>query len=101
VPRTPCGRRTGLRGQAGAPLSVTRIRRTFALAKQFAGITRRFRFHDLRHTYGSSLASDGLSLAIIGKVMGHMDEATTARYARPDNRVLEAVRQSVNRRQTP
>ncbi len=84
--------------EAGAPLSVTRIRRTFALAKQFAGITRRFRFHDLRHTYGSSLASEGLSLAIIGKVMGHMDEATTARYARPDNRVLDAVRHAVNRR---
>jgi integrase len=87
--------------ETGAPLSVTRIRRTFALAKEFAGITRRVRFHDLRHTYGSSLASDGLSLAIIGKVMGHMDESTTARYARPDNRVLDAVRQSVNRRQTP
>lgn len=87
--------------EAGAPLSVTRIRRTFALAKKLAGITRKVRFHDLRHTYGSSLASDGLSLAIIGKVMGHMDESTTARYARPDNRVLEAVRQSLNRHHAP
>jgi len=87
--------------EAGVPLSVTRIRRTFALAKKLAGITRRVRFHDLRHTYGSSLASDGLSLAIIGKVMGHMDESTTARYARPDNRVLEAVRQSLNRHHAP
>jgi integrase len=87
--------------EVGAPLSVTRIRRTFALAKKLAGITRRVRFHDLRHTYGSSLASDGLSLAIIGKVMGHMDESTTARYARPDNRVLEAVRQSLNRHHSP
>jgi integrase len=87
--------------EAGAPLSVTRIRRTFALAKKLADITRRVRFHDLRHTYGSSLASDGLSLAIIGKVMGHMDESTTARYARPDNRVLEAVRQSLNRHHAP
>jgi hypothetical protein len=26
-----------------------------------------------------------------------MDESTTARYARPDNEVLEAVRQSLNR----
>lgn len=87
--------------EAGAPLSVTRIRRTFALAKKLAGITRLVRFHDLRHTYGSSLASDGLSLAIISKVMGHADQATTARYARPDNRVLEAVRQSTDRRYTP
>ncbi|MEA2339853.1 MAG: hypothetical protein QOE82_3860 [Thermoanaerobaculia bacterium] len=87
--------------EAGAPLSVTRIRRTFALAKKLAGITRLVRFHDLRHTYGSSLASDGLSLAIIAKVMGHQDQSTTARYARPDNRVLEAVRQSTDRRYTP
>ena len=87
--------------EGGSPLSETRIRRTFALAKILAGITRRFRIHDLRHTYGSSLASDGLSLAIIGKVMGHADQATTARYARPDNRVLEAVRQSVDRRHEP
>ena len=42
-------------------------------APQFAGITRKVRFHDLRHTYGSSLASEGLSLAIISKVMGHAD----------------------------
>jgi integrase len=83
--------------EAGAPLSVTRIRRAFALAKQLAGITRTVRFHDLRHTYGSSLSSDGLSLAIIGKVMGHKHQATTARYARPDNRVIGKVRQSVNR----
>lgn len=83
--------------EAGAPLSVTRIRRAFALAKQLAGITRKVRFRDLRHTYGSSLSSDGLSLAIIGKVMGHKHQATTARYARPDNRVIGKVRQSVNR----
>jgi integrase len=84
--------------EAGAPLSVTRIRRTFAIAKQLAGITRTVRFHDLRHTYGSSLASEGLSLAIISKVMGHADQATTARYARPDARVLGAVRDVLNRR---
>jgi len=55
------------------------------------------RFHDLRHTYGSSLASQGLSLAIVSKVMGHANQATSARYARPDNRVLVGVRDAVNR----
>jgi len=84
--------------EGGLPLSITRIRRTFALAKKLAGITRKVRFHDLRHTYGSSLASDGLSLAIIGKVMGHADQATTARYARPDQRVLDPVRKSMDER---
>lgn len=84
--------------EVGAPLSVTRIRRGFALAKKLASITRKVRFHDLRHTYGSSLASDGLSLAIISKVMGHASQITTARYARPDTRVFEAVREALDRR---
>lgn len=40
------------------------------------------RFHDLRHAWGSTAASSGLSLPIIGKNMGHSSPATTARYAK-------------------
>ncbi len=39
------------------------------------------RLHDLRHTYASILASSGLSLPIIGKLLGHTQTQTTARYA--------------------
>lgn len=39
------------------------------------------RLHDLRHTYASILASSGLSLPIIGALLGHTQPATTARYA--------------------
>ena len=39
------------------------------------------RIHDLRHTYASVLASAGLSLPIIGALLGHTQAATTARYA--------------------
>ena len=39
------------------------------------------RIHDLRHTYASILASAGLSLPIIGALLGHSQPATTARYA--------------------
>ena len=39
------------------------------------------RIHDLRHTYASLLASSGHSLPIIGKLLGHTQPATTARYA--------------------
>jgi integrase len=39
------------------------------------------RLHDLRHTYASVLASAGLSLPIIGQLLGHTTPATTARYA--------------------
>ena len=37
--------------------------------------------HDLRHTYASLLASSGLSLPIIGQLLGHTQPRTTARYA--------------------
>ncbi len=39
------------------------------------------RIHDLRHTYASLLASAGMSLPIIGALLGHSQPATTARYA--------------------
>jgi integrase len=39
------------------------------------------RLHDLRHTYASILASRGLSLPIIGAMLGHTQAQTTARYA--------------------
>jgi integrase len=39
------------------------------------------RMHDLRHTYASILASSGLSLPIIGQLLGHTQAQTTQRYA--------------------
>jgi integrase len=39
------------------------------------------RLHDLRHTHASILASLGLSLPIIGRLLGHTQAATTQRYA--------------------
>jgi integrase len=39
------------------------------------------RVHDLRHWHASLLASMGLSLPIIGALLGHSNHATTQRYA--------------------
>jgi integrase len=39
------------------------------------------RLHDLRHTYASVLASAGLSLPVIGALLGHATPVTTARYS--------------------
>jgi len=39
------------------------------------------RIHDLRHTFASLLVSGGMSLPMIGKLLGHTQVETTARYA--------------------
>jgi integrase len=59
------------------------------LKKPWLAISRRaglegVHLHDLRHTFASVGAGDGMSLPIIGKLLGHADSATTARYAHVD-----------------
>lgn len=39
------------------------------------------RLHDLRHTHAATGAGAGLGLPVIGKILGHKNVATTARYA--------------------
>jgi integrase len=53
------------------------------------------RIHDLRHTYASLLASAGLSLPIIGALLGHTQPATTARYAHLLDDPLKAATERV------
>jgi integrase len=39
------------------------------------------RIHDLRHSFAAMAAGAGMSLPMIGKLLGHSQPATTARYA--------------------
>lgn len=77
--------------ESGAPLSETRIRRHFAIAKEIADIARRFRFHDLRHTFASTLASRGVSLQVIAKALGHASVKMSERYARPNEEAMKSI----------
>ena len=52
------------------------------------------RIHDLRHSFASVGAADGLGLPIIGKLLGHKNAQTTARYAHLDN---DPLRKASNR----
>jgi integrase len=53
------------------------------------------RLHDLRHTYASFGAGGGLGLPIIGRLLGHTQPATTARYAHLDNDPLRRASEAI------
>ena len=53
--------------------------------------------HDLRHSYASVAASGGQSLVIIGKMLGHSQPATTARYAHLADDPVRAASEAVGR----
>jgi integrase len=53
------------------------------------------RIHDLRHSYASILAGSGLSLPIIGALLGHTQAATTQRYAHLMDDPLRAATERV------
>jgi integrase len=56
------------------------VKKFWASALRQAGITD-YRRHDNRHTYASHLVSSGLSLEIVGRLLGHTTATTTKRYA--------------------
>lgn len=53
------------------------------------------RLHDLRHTYASFGAGGGLGLPIIGKLLGHTQASTTARYAHLDADPLRRASETI------
>jgi integrase len=62
----------------GEPLK--RLNDAWQDIRKWAGVED-VRLHDLRHTYASILVSAGLSLPMIGALLGHTTQATTQRYA--------------------
>lgn len=59
------------------------LKRPWALVLREAGLLG-LRLHDLRHTFASVGAGASMGLPIIGKLLGHADTKTTARYAHLD-----------------
>ncbi len=72
------------------------LKNPWAAVTQAAGLEG-LRLHDLRHSFASVGAGGGLGLQIIGKLLGHSQPATTARYSHLDNDPMQrAVNQIGN-----
>ena len=54
------------------------------------------RIHDLRHTYASAAVAAGQGLPMIGKLLGHTQVQTTARYAHLAADPVKAAAESVS-----
>lgn len=60
--------------------SLVNLQKPWQALRALAGLDE-VRIHDLRHTYASIGAGLGMSLPLIGRLLGHTQAATTARYA--------------------
>jgi integrase len=81
---------------AGAKLDKPRadLKRPWNLIRRVANLDG-LRIHDIRHTYASFGAGGGLGLPIIGKLLGHSQAATTARYAHLDSDPLKRASETI------
>lgn len=91
----PCRSGLVVTTAGGAVLDESRFRKAWDRACAAAGVGH-VRPHDLRHTYASWLLQDGVPLAEVGRLLGHVSPTTTQRYAHlaesPDAAVLAALR---------
>ena len=83
---------------------LSHLSRGFKTARKEAGLIRwevkdgktvevRFRFHDLRHTFGSRLGMNSVDLKSIMEIMGHKTAKVAMRYQHPSpSHKLEAVK---------
>lgn len=67
--------------ETGAPYEPSKMRKRFKEAIENAGIREAVRFHDLRHTFGTRMASVGVPMRSLQALMGHKSIQTTEIYA--------------------
>jgi len=106
IPLTDRARET-LRAQATSPtptgLVFTRgngeplrsVREAFLGACQRAKLIG-LRFHDLRHTFATRLATSGVDIVTVQRLLGHQTLAMTQRYAHPTSADMRRAIQTLN-----
>jgi integrase len=81
--------------KAGAP--IVNLQKPWRRIRAAAGLDD-VRIHDLRHSFASVAASAGMSLPVIGKLLGHSQPVTTARYAHLAAAPVHAATNLIGRR---
>jgi integrase len=76
------------------------LRRPFNKACALAGLNG-VRIHDLRHSFASFALADGVSLFLVGKLLGHASSRTTERYAHLSGDPLQDAVATIGRRLMP
>ena len=71
------------------------VRLAFDSARTDAGLSD-VRFHDLRHTAATRLVQKGLSLAEVGRILGHSQPVTTYRYVNPDEATIRRAAEAMD-----
>ena len=70
------------------------LKRPWAAIKRYVQLPK-LRLHDLRHSYASIAAGAGIGLPIIGKLLGHAQPSTTARYTHLADDPLRRASESI------
>jgi len=78
-------------GQNGGQYTASSVRQVFKRACKKAGITKKVRVHNLRHSYATHLLENGTDLRYIQNILGHKDPKTTMIYTQVSNRSLNNI----------
>ena len=70
------------------------LSRAWHIAREYAGLSD-VHLHDLRHSFASIAAGQGLSLYTIGKLLGHKNPKTTARYAHLARDIVQSANDEI------
>jgi Phage integrase family len=81
--------------ETGRPIDRSKLLKRFKAALR-RGDVRAVRFHDLRHTFGTRMAAQGMPMRVLQELMGHRGFETTLIYAdyAPSEREAEWVEQA-------
>jgi integrase len=77
-------------------LGLPQLKRRWGAIRAEAGLEG-VRLHDLRHSFASILATSGVSLQVIGAMLGHSTPAVTMRYAHLQDEALRKAAAKVGK----